>query len=47
MGLTIAVWDQEALKSQDFVRIDVAVRTATGEEVSNSAFGTGFVANLQ
>lgn len=29
------------------VRMDIAVRTAAGEEMSNSAFGTGFVANMQ
>lgn len=27
--------------------MDIAVRTATGEEMSNSAFGTGFAVNMQ
>lgn len=33
--------------TQVCVRMDIAVRPATGEEMSNSAFGTGFVANMQ
>lgn len=33
--------------TQVCVRIDMAVKTATGEEMSNSAFGRGFVANMQ
>lgn len=47
MGLTTGVGPGGSAFLHVCDNMAIAVRTAAGEEMSNSAFGTGFVVNRQ